>query len=406
VFHQATTDQVAPEDTGAAFRYRLRSTAARVLGDRHRTYSCGFRISEAIQVCRTAQGGAYYVGVKTCGSLWTCPVCAAKIAEGRRADLERLLDGHHERAGAAYMLTLTIPHGRFDRLAALRQAVAGAWRKVQAGAGWKHIKAACAMVGTVRALEVTHGANGWHPHLHILLLTSAPLARPGDLHRAIYERWAAQVKKITGTDCSFNASDMRRATVADYVAKWGVDAEIARAATKISKKGGRSPWQLLADAGAGCQASADLFREYADAMHGARHLTWSRGLKAEYGVDERDDLDLAETTPEASPELPLQTGAGEGCIGHLDRGAWAAICHHDLTGAVLAAAGSGGWQAVEKLLARYHIGSYFLPDELPKPPTWKHVAPVGVFKGRKAVALTRAALGGIHSQGRETGQDG
>ena len=30
--------------------------------------------------------------------------------------------------------------------------------------------------GSIRALEVTHGQAGWHPHVHVLLLTSAPLA--------------------------------------------------------------------------------------------------------------------------------------------------------------------------------------------------------------------------------------
>ena len=36
-----------------------------------------------IQLCKGNHGKAYYQGLMACGSVWTCPVCAAKIAERR-----------------------------------------------------------------------------------------------------------------------------------------------------------------------------------------------------------------------------------------------------------------------------------------------------------------------------------
>jgi hypothetical protein len=44
---------------------------------------------------------------------------------------------------------------------------------------------------------------------------------------------------------------------------------------------------------------AELFREYALAFKGARQLTWSRGLKARFGLDDVDDAELTEAEPPA-----------------------------------------------------------------------------------------------------------
>ena len=58
-----------------------------------------------------------FSGVATCGSTWSCPCCAAKIAEHRRTDLHDLMLAHKARGGGFGMLTLTMRHHKGQSLA-------------------------------------------------------------------------------------------------------------------------------------------------------------------------------------------------------------------------------------------------------------------------------------------------
>jgi hypothetical protein len=59
---------------------------------------------------------AAYGGLKTCGSVWCCPVCAAKIATRRADELATVMRAVDELGGSAFLLTLTMRHDRGDRL--------------------------------------------------------------------------------------------------------------------------------------------------------------------------------------------------------------------------------------------------------------------------------------------------
>ena len=70
-------------------RFALQSMARAILPE-SRTAKC-LRIrafDSDVQVWKSREHGtASYGGLQTCGSVWTCPVCAAKIAERRRVEL-------------------------------------------------------------------------------------------------------------------------------------------------------------------------------------------------------------------------------------------------------------------------------------------------------------------------------
>lgn len=51
----------------------------------------------------------HYTGLQTCGSVWACPVCASKIAERRRLEIQQAMAAHQEQGGAVNLLTLTAP---------------------------------------------------------------------------------------------------------------------------------------------------------------------------------------------------------------------------------------------------------------------------------------------------------
>ena len=51
---------------------------------------------------------AHYKSLIICGSVWMCPLCAAKISERRREELERAISRHIDQNGAVFMATYTI----------------------------------------------------------------------------------------------------------------------------------------------------------------------------------------------------------------------------------------------------------------------------------------------------------
>ena len=263
----------------------------------------------SVDLC-LGESGAFFKGLVRCGSAWECPVCMHAIAAGRAEEIKQLLQAHRLAKGAAYMLTLTLPHDEGDELRPMRRHVARSWQFVQTGAPWKRLKKKIGFFGTVRALEVTNGAAGWHPHLHVLLLTRTAL--PELLKTELVEFVAARWKKAVTRPNKDNGklyrepSDEHGVTLTeshrdDYIAKLGLADELARGIEKGGRSGSRTPLQILHDfaSAAGSVAeqrrSAALWTEYALEMHGARQLTWSKGLQEAYSIPEQTELELAAT---------------------------------------------------------------------------------------------------------------
>lgn len=286
-------------------RFELRETAAKLLGDqivarcgRHVGWKSHDHEQGFASIKIDAKGRARWSGTVTCGSVWHCPYCAAKIAAGRRDEVRKVIDGHQAGGGVIYMATFTMPHHAFQHCRTTREAVSKSFTKVIQGREWMQAKAALG-VEMIRALEVTHGVNGWHPHLHVLVLLPAAAADHADyLSKFLFRRWSRIIERSKFGRCSPDAWQFERCRTpdeaGDYVAKWGPDWELTHAHLKDAKAGGRSPWRILRDyAERGDARDAELFREYALAFKGARQLTWSHGLKAKHGVGEVDDETLA-----------------------------------------------------------------------------------------------------------------
>lgn len=266
-----------------------------------RLQKCGHcRFMDAVQVAINIEGRAAYRGIMRCGSVWSCPVCRATIQRERAADLIAAVAWHRKTTSGVYMLTLTVRHAMGDDLARIRRGVANAWKKVQQGKSWIRWKSRVGFVGSVRALEVTHGRNGFHPHLHILLL--ARNAQPRTLERWRQElsvRWQHAVERTLGAEHRPNdrrGTDLRRTKKDDYLAKLGL--EIVGTAAKRGRQGSRSALEVAADyTHAPNERDAGIWRSYADGMRGARMLTWSKGLRAAAGLGvERTDEEIVNDT--------------------------------------------------------------------------------------------------------------
>lgn len=111
-------------------------------------------------------------GVQSCGSVWSCPVCSAKIQAKRQTEVATALAVARARGWEVAFLTLTMRHKAGHSLNRLWNHLTAAWGSVTTGSGqraWKHEKELYGIAGYLRLVEVTHGDNGWHVHAHILL---------------------------------------------------------------------------------------------------------------------------------------------------------------------------------------------------------------------------------------------
>jgi hypothetical protein len=257
---------------------------------------------------------AHWSGVSTCGSVWACPVCSAKVREGRAAEIEDAVSRHIGAGGGVALVTVTVPHDAGMALVDVWRTVQGAWSATWAGKAAVRMRAAIGFVGTIRTVEVTYGRNGWHPHVHALVLTEAPLdvAQEADLFLFVLTRWRRYVAAqgwpqpsvMVGLDWERVALVGGSTALGRYLAKvraddeptWHVGRELARADVKRSRiEGGLSPFEVAAHAVETGEAWAvRAWREWEAGSKGRRAIFWSPGLRDRLGLlEEATDDDLA-----------------------------------------------------------------------------------------------------------------
>lgn len=354
---------------GRVQRFALQSVARSIL-PQSRTARC-LRVrahDQDVAVWKSlTHGTATYRGLQTCGSVWTCPVCAAKIAERRRGELVQAMELHKSQGGFVSLLTLTTPHQRGDDLAALLKQQGAALQAFLRDRAVKAVFAEMGYIGQIRALEVTHGRksaknNGWHPHFHILQFhqVKGSEADRKDWTARLYLRWEAYCLKAGLGSPSYahgiKLDDGSRA--AQYVSKWGLEDEMTKGHTKKAKAGGETPFDLLRSVladGADKQGAA-LFQEFAKCFKGKRQLSWSSGLKARLLVEDKDDEELANEVEDRAVLLGLLS---------IDQ--WRDVLKVDGRGVLLEIAACSGWSAVQQYLHFIdgaHDGVVFEPGML------------------------------------------
>ena len=92
-----------------------------------------------------------------CGSLWTCPVCAAKISERRRLELSVALQNAKDQGLSVYLLTQTIRHGIGDSLSGGLSGIAAAEKRMWSSRSGAAVRERLGVVGTIKTTEVTWG---------------------------------------------------------------------------------------------------------------------------------------------------------------------------------------------------------------------------------------------------------
>lgn len=228
----------------------------------------------------------------SCGNVWTCPTCSPKIRAGREREITEGVGNHMRAGGGVLMATFTISHGKRDALADLLAILQGAFSDMANRRAFRDLMADYGVVGRIRALEVTYGQNGWHPHYHVLVLTNRPLdAHDVEAMRLeLFGLWDAYTAG-RGGHINAHGLDMqvaRNATAAGrYIAK-----ELTDSADAKTGSGSVTPFQLL---DSDTPRNERLWEEYAGAMKGKRAILWSRGLRDALGLGKAPtDAELAE----------------------------------------------------------------------------------------------------------------
>lgn len=327
-------------------RWILQASIRHILPDKRVSKCCRLRASgqETVNVYHNAVlKTAHYGGLQTCGSVWDCPICAAKISERRRLEeVKPAMDQWKAEGGECLLLTLTNPHFIYSVLVDLVKGQQKAMSSMTGSKAYRRLMVSIGCIGTIRAWEVTHGANGFHPHFHIILFVQSGLDLE-PLEDQFYKIWAnaCRLAKLPIPDRSHGVN-LHDGSVADsYATKgvWGLDYEITKAHLKKSFKG-RNPMDLIRSyAFDGDKQAAALFVEYSKAFHGKRQLYWSPGLKDRFGIGEKTDEQIAGEQDEAAILL-----------GRIEWPVWKLVLKSELRGDILELARSGSWDSVVRLL--------------------------------------------------------
>lgn len=310
-------------------------------------------VEQGVKVHLSEDRVAHFSNVQTCGSVHSCAVCAPKIRQARAEEISQAAEAHLAAGGGLEFLTLTLPHDVGDRLEHLIASIAKAWHSVASG---RAPFGGTAPVGYIRALEVTHGPNGWHPHLHVLLFFCAPISsgQRSALIHGVFERWCAAVGRAGYRAPTLeNGINLRKITHAGGIGAYTskvVGLELARSDLKRARRaasGYRAAFAILAEAVAsGDVDDLSLWWEYESATKGKRALVWSRGLKSRFGIGVASDEELA------AAEAPAEV------VAIIGQATWARIVSLRLRARVLVVAEEHGADGLAEWLARLEEDAY------------------------------------------------
>lgn len=320
-------------------------------------------LSGGVQV-RSRDGHAGLAGLVSCGSVWVCPVCNAKVMQRRALEVGAVIARAHAEGLVVAEFTFTLRHTRGDRLRPLWDAVGDCWGAVTHGRQWTAEGRQIGRVGFLRAVEVTYGSNGFHPHVHAALIAERLDEESlRAVQSAMFGRWVRKAVAL-GLDApravaqeahllsDGAAGDLGRyLTEANSYAGVTVDVaqrvgmELTQTQSKRARSGhGTSPvWELLDGANNGTVSELRLWREWEAASHGRRQISYSRGLRERFGlVTDLTDEEIA------GEELGTEEDAGL----FITSPGWARmVANPDWIPDALAVQERAGWQVLSAWLS-------------------------------------------------------
>jgi len=277
----------------------------------------------------------HFGGLLQCGSVWSCPICSAKISALKCEQITQGFKNWQEigrKDGKKYsqvMVSFTIPHYANQSIYDLRTDFMKSRRAMKGQQDllrnptffpWKKICEEFGICGVLSGIETTWGYNGWHPHSHDILFLDRKLTKDEllEIQTRLVTAWIyackrSKVKMSLNQETAMYSRSIRVSnapTAEEYISKfgaidyekhkdiltpgWGAAQELTKSHIKKSRgEGGFTPWDFLRLID---QYPNDreiylkfgrLFREYVRAFNAKQQLFWSKGFKAKLNlVDE------------------------------------------------------------------------------------------------------------------------
>lgn len=352
-----------------AERFELQKTMAKIVPE-HRVSKC-MRVVQSkgrhLSVFKSVKHSTISLSnLQSCGSVWDCALCAAKITERRRNEIKIATEAHKELGGGISFVTRTVPHYKSDSLLSIRDRFRKADTIYRGSTAYKMVAKNKQCHGkSIKVFELTvSDANGWHFHVHELYFHDvgafegqAVSSNPfyvqflQEFEQGLYKAWRHAALKA-GFDEPSREHGLQVQNgdfAADYISKWGVepsggwgvDSELTKAHIKTSKKG-FSPFDLIKLFEQTQNSElVPMIQEYSQAMFGEKQVRWANGLKKRFGIDDIDDNDLVEQLEDDAEEIgticPMQ---------------WKFIVANDLRVDFMLLA-SQGWDVVSEFLTSF-----------------------------------------------------
>lgn len=290
-------------------RFALQSQIAKYLPEQRVKTCLRNPIGDHVDVKHNRQKDSYgFRNLETCGSVWMCPVCAAKISEKRRIELSAGIANWHDQGGKVIMMTITVQHNLRTAYKKTLAELQTAYESFLRSKPVRRLLDGMGVAGRIRALETTYGENGWHPHFHILMFVKSDDIHLDQSQALLLNQWKLACKrKGMQTPNGHGLQLHDGAYAAAYVSKWGLESEMTKGHIKKSKTG-YSPFDLARFDLGNYSGTAKplspgqaktLFQEYAYCMKGKRQLVWSDGLRDLLGLKpEKTDKELVDEVDE------------------------------------------------------------------------------------------------------------
>lgn len=290
-------------------RWRIRKTSQRILcaaipkAEWPRVVRCGWSLGSLVTLMGQS-GRTGWCGIEHCNSLWACPLCSARIREGRRREILEGFEQAQALGWAAFFVTFTVPHSRETPLTKSLGALRGAYARMRRYSSLRDFWGS--VEGVIKATEVQVGNHGFHPHLHCIFFTKNDSLDEATLKSA----WAkAVVKEGLARPSERVGVVVKEATTANlswYLTKIQeskLSFEMTR--SDLKKGRGKSEWHCapfdLLDSSVSLPISMAqrqrLWVDYVTATKGVSAIRWSKNLKSTLSIGEVSDEDCGALDP-------------------------------------------------------------------------------------------------------------
>jgi hypothetical protein len=234
------------------------------------------------------------------------------------------LDAWSNKGGFFVFETLTMAHTKYDSLRKVWSAVGKAFTAINGG-GYAAKHSAYGQYGYLKVVEVTHGANGWHVHLHVLRFIQERLStsKLNEWSNLIFDKWSSSLQKqgFKAPNKALHKFDfvLSPAGLERYLFKSFDNSTVTTsgASTPIQAQGGKGVWAVL-DAAIANPKSIDrqVWFEWESGSRGKRQVSWSKNLRKNLGLNEaKKDEELAAELDAFIPLIAIDAAS----VRHLGR---------------------------------------------------------------------------------------